>query len=577
MSLKEGFIKNAQFPKAIDHISFDGKADCLTGNMKDMQIEVNSFDVTMANQGLSGALNLYDLVDYHWYIKLKGGLDLQVISEVYPLEGTNYSGLINSDIETEGKFSDIEAARYNKVMARGSLSLKDFIYKSDELQQGFSISESSVSVDPEVLVLESFDGKSGNSDIALNGSISNYFDYIFKGDAMLKGQLELTSNTLDLNEWITGEETTSEGVEDTIALEVLQLPTGVDLEFKSEIEHIYYDDLDLRNAKGLIAIKDGVLDLKQLSFDLLGGAITMNGKYNTRTADLPRFDYNLEIKSISIPRAFTSFSTVQAFAPMAKVMEGAFSAKFDIGGLLNNDMSPVFTTLNGKGVLEIADATVMNSNLVSTISGFVNTGIDSKALKLQDVVIKTSLENGRAHVLPFDVSMGGQQANISGSIGADGSLDYIVKTEIDAGMVGQKVNQLLAGLRGEDENNVDSKILLNFNVSGTYEDPNISLAGTSKANGTTNAVKESAKVELKEQADRQLEEIKTTAEETLKDETTKLVEKSEDKLQEQLDTLKKEITKNLSQEAKEILEDQMDSTTNELQQSIKNLFKKKKN
>jgi len=577
MSLRDGYIKNGQFPKAIEEVSFSATADCPTGEMTTMEVDVEKFNMTMADQNLSGAFNLNDLVDYQWHFILNGGLDLQVLSEVYPIEGTNYKGIINSEIETKGKYSDVQASRYDQVLAQGSIALTDFNYESDDLPQGFTISEASMTIDPIQIVLESFKARSGGSDVAFSGRLSNYFEYIFDGDKMLKGQMQLNSNTLDLNEWITGDETSSDQVEDTVLLEVVELPRGVDFEFESAIGQIYYENLDLRQAKGLIAIKDGVLDLRGLSFNLLGGAVVMNGKYDSRVPDFPIFNYDLEVKSLSIPQAFTSFSTIQVFAPMAKVMEGDFSANFIISGMLKNDMSPVYQTLNGKGILEIAEATMVKSDLVSTISGYLKTGVDSESLKLKDVVIETSLENGRAHVKPFDISLGGQEASIAGSIGADGSLDYIVNTEIDAGVVGQKVNQLLAGIRGEDGAKASSKIALNFNVAGTYENPSISLAGTSGASSASTPLVVDTKDELKKQAESGVKELKNTAQEKVQDETKQLVEKTEDQLQEQLDTLKKEITKNLSQEAKEILDDKMDSTTIELQQTIRNLFKKKKN
>lgn len=190
--------------------------------------------------------------------------------------------------------------------------------------------------------------------------------------------------------------------------------------------------------------------------------------------------------------------------------------------------------------------------------------------------MKTSLKNGRAYVDPFDVNLAGQTANLSGSIGADGSLDYRVSTEVEAGVVGQQVNQLLAGLRGQDASEVSSKIKLNFTVGGTYENPKIVLAGTTTEDGTTTTVTEQMNQEVKQEVDKQVEEVKKEAEEQIMDETEKLMEKGEEQLQEHVDTLKEKITENLKEDAGEILGEELDSTANELKKSLQNLFKKKK-
>jgi hypothetical protein len=316
--------------------------------------------------------------------------------------------------------------------------------------------------------------------------------------------------------------------------------------------------------------------MSNLSFNLLGGSIVMNGTYDTRQPEKPMFDYNLNIKSLSIPQAFTSFSTVQTFAPMAKYMNGEFSTDFNIRGLLNNDLSPVNESLNGKGLIQIAEAHMKESKLVSGVAGFMKTDANSSQLNLKDVIMKISLENGRAFTAPFDVTFAGQTANLSGSIGADGSLDYRVSTEVEAGVVGQQVNQLLAGLKGQDASEVSSKIKLNFNIGGTYENPKISLAGTTSADGTTTTVKEQVQQEVKQEVDKQAEEVKKEVEEKIQDETQELMEKGEEQLQEHLDTLKNKIAENLKNDAGEILSEELDSTANELKKSLQNLFKKKK-
>ena len=577
MSMENGYIKSSEFPKALENMSFRSNIKCPSGKMEDMLVKVEDFKMAMEGEELTANLVLKNFVDYQWDLDVKGGVDLEVISEFYPIDGMKYSGFLNADIETKGRYSDVEAERYDRFPTKGTLELRDFNFVSADLPQGMNISNSKISMEPKQITVSSFNGKIGRSDLKLDGSITNYIDYIFKENALLKGKMNLNSNVLDINEWMTDESVTEEtGEGDTTEMEVVVIPENIDFEFNSSIKNIYYDNLNLQNARGLLTVRGGVLDMSNLSFNLLGGSIVMNGTYDTRQPEKPMFDYNLKIKSLSIPQAFTSFSTVQTFAPMAKYMNGEFSTNFDIRGLLNSDLSPVYESLNGKGLIQIAEAHMKESKLVSGIAGFMKTDAASSQLKLKDVIMKTSLKNGRAYVDPFDVNLAGQTANLSGSIGADGSLDYRVSTEVEAGVVGQQVNQLLAGLRGQDASAVSSKIKLNFTVGGTYENPKIVLAGTTTEDGTTTTVTEQMNQEVKQEVDKQVEEVKKEAEEQIMDETEKLMEKGEEQLQEHVDTLKEKITENLKEDAGEILGEELDSTANELKKSLQNLFKKKK-
>lgn len=577
MSLENGYIKSSEFPKALENISFASSVSCATGKMEDMLVNVEDFKLAMEGDELYANLELKNMVDYQWDLELKGGLDLEVISEVYPIEGMNYSGHVSASVETKGKYSDVEAEKYDRFPTSGAIQLNDFNFVSEDLPQGLMISTSEISMDPKQIEIVSFDGNIGKSDMRLDGYIMNYIDYVFKENALLKGTMELSSTVLDVNEWMIDEPDTGETQEeDPAEMEVIVIPGNIDFEFNSDIKTIVYDNLNLQNAKGLLTLRNGILDISNLSFDMLGGSIVMNGKYDTRNPDEPAFDYNLNVNSLSIPQTFASFETVQKFAPMAKLMNGDFSTDFKVRGLLNNDLSPVYESLNGKGVIKIAEAFLNDSKLVSGISGFMKSDATSTQMKLKDVIMQTSIENGRVHVAPFDVQMAGQTANLSGSIGPDGSIDYDVSTEVDAGAVGQQVNQLLAGLKGQEASTASSKIKLNFKVGGTYDDMKIKLAGTTNADGTTNTVKEQVKLEAKKEVEKKVDEVKQEAQEIIKTETQELVEKAEERLQDQLDTLKNNITENLKEEAGGLVSDELDSTANELKNSVKKLFKRKK-
>ncbi len=568
-SLQNGYIKSSEFPKALENVSFAAAATCPSGNMKDMIIKVDNAKVAMEGDELTANLMLKDMVDYQWDLNVKGGMDLKVISAVYPIEGMEYSGHVSADIKTKGRYSDVEAERYDRFPTSGNMELSDFSFVSMDLPQGMKISNASVQVDPRQMGVKSMKGTIGRSDIALHGNVTNYIDFIFKENAPLKGKMVLNSNLLDVNEWMTDEPATEEiQATDSVEMEVVAIPENIDFEFQSAIKTIYYDNLKLENAKGLLTVKEGILDMRDLSFNLLGGDIVMNGKYDSRQKDNPGFDFNLDIRSLSIPDAFTSFSTVQTFAPIAKEMNGEFSSKFKINGSLKPDFTPDYSTLNGKGVIEIAEAYVKESALVSGIAGLMKTDVKSSQLSLKDVVLKTSLENGRAYISPIDVKLADQVANVSGSIGADGSLDYKVSTEVDAGALGQQVNQLLAGLKGQNADSVNSKVKLNFKVGGTYDSPKISLAGTTNADGTTTTITEKVKQDVNVEVDK----AKEAAKEQVEEQVNELAKQGEKKLDQQVDSLTKKVADGIAEK----LGGDKDSTATELKKTFENLFKKKK-
>jgi hypothetical protein len=389
-------------------------------------------------------------------------------------------------------------------------------------------------------------------------------DYLFGENEVLKGNMRLNSKLLDVNEWMEqADEAPDEVSSDSVRMEIPEIPNNIDFEFRSNIEQINYDNLTLKKVHGVMIIREGKLILKPLSFETLGGNITMDGQYDTRDPESVLFTYSLNMKGISLPGAYTSFKTVKTFAPMAKAMNGNFSSDFSIDGIMKKDLTPVYQSINGNGSIEIKEAMVKSSKVIKALNALTGMNISSENLALNDIKILANMENGRAYVRPFSIHAGGHDLRISGSIGADGSLDYILDTEIEAGEKGQQINALLASLSGKEADSTDTTVKIKINVSGTYENPKLTLAGITSADGRSKL-----QSDVKKEITSQTEQVKVEAESQIMEGIGHVLEGDTAALEEQADSLKNilnsDILDNLGQKGENI------------KNSLQNLFKKKK-
>lgn len=569
MSMENGYIKYAEFPKALENMNFTSSLSCPTGKMVDFTLEVSNFSVKMGEDQFTANLKFSDLVDYSWDLTAKGGLDLAVINDYYPIEGMSYTGKLLADLSTKGKYSDVEAERYDKLPTSGKAELSNFVYKSAELPTDFVIEKSAVAFNPSKIDIQSFQAKAGSSDFNVKGYVSNYMDYVFKENSLLTGKMSLVSERMDLNEWMTGEETSES--EDTVAMEVIEVPKNVDFEFASNIKTIYYDNLLLNDASGKIIVRDGMVNMDDLGFKMFNGRIVMNGTYDTRDLSKPAFDYTLSIKDLSIPLSVTAFEVVQAFAPFAQNMDGNFNSDIKISGLLGQDMMPDLGSVSAGGLIKIAQAAVKNSQLVSGINSLTKTNLASENFTLKDVIMSAEIQDGRARVKPFDVKVGDNLAKVEGSIGLDQSLDYKISTTVETGAAGQALNSLISNQLGKQV--TSSQADITFKVGGNFTNPKISIASIDYGEGEV-------KTAANEKVDEEVEKAKVQAEkkvddkkEEAKQEAEKIAQEQQEKLDKETDKLKKETEEKLGEEGGETV----DKTKEEAEKVINNLFKKKKN
>ncbi|NJM25855.1 MAG: AsmA-like C-terminal region-containing protein [Bacteroidia bacterium] len=523
--------------------------------MAETVISVSEFSMTMDKEPFTASMVLQNLENYNWDVNATGGVDLEKITKVFPVEGMTLAGIVKADIHTRGQYSDLEAERYDKLPTSGTTSLKNFKYTTADLP-AVTISDATMSFDPKKINLQKCDGTIGRSDFAVDGAVFNYLGYALGKNETVQGNVNFRSTLLDLNEFMTD----AEAADDTQSEEsygVIPVPDNIDFVLKSTIKTARMMDYTITNATGDIVVKDGIANLNGLHFNMLGGAFTLNGAYNTKDINHPKYDMALKIEKLSIKQAASSFSLVQTYAPIAGLVNGDFSTDFKLSGELKQDMTPNMGTVNAGGLIKIAQAALTESKLVSGITSLTKLD-DSNMVTLKDVVMSASIKDGRLSVKPFDVKFGNYKTNIAGSTGLDGSLDYSLKMDVPAGKLGQEFNSFLAQYSGGSKD-PNSTVPLVIGLGGSYDSPAPRLV-----------------------MDEQKAQVKQAVTAAAKEEGTKAVQQAvkgteaEKVVESLLGGSKKDTTKTDSTKAA-AAEDVKKKVEEEAKKKIQNLLKKKNN
>lgn len=550
-NIDQGKIAYTDYPVPMDKININATFDYPSANLRESSFIVDKFNLSVDENPFTASLIFKDFEDYFWDLKVDGSFDLEKITKIVPLEGIELKGLMTTALQTTGRMSDLEAERYSKIKTAGKMTLSGFQYIADDLSQGFGIETAQMTFNPKEINLVSFKGNAGNTDLNMNGQLTNYLEYALEENATLYGVLNFKSSRVDVDEWMIPEDEVDETVvDDTTTLEVVRIPENIDFVLTSNIDLIEYDSLELKEFKGKVIVRNGALGLEKVGFNLLDGYFEMNGAYmSSEKLTSPLYDFDLKIEHLSIQSAFKSFNTVKKLAPFAEKMEGKFGAGFEIAGSMNNDMSPVYEDMDGKGLISIANASIKDVKLLKAVSKVSKLNSSDGSLVLKDAKVDMTITEGRVYVKPFDVTLGGRSTTISGSSGVDGSLDFQMLTVVPSGQLGSAVNNALSSFSG-GKSLVSSKIDLVMGIQGTYDDPEVKLlsakpSGSSESGG--------AKAAIKEKATEKIEEVKT-----------EVKEKVEKKVEE------------VKEEAKEVIDDKKEEAIDKAKEELKNLFKKKK-
>lgn len=471
MSLKDGYVKSADFPLPMENMQFTSTVKNSSGKMAETTINVNDLSLLMDGEKFVANIIIQNLDDYNWEIKANGGIDLEKMTKIFPIDGMTLVGKIKADIQTKGKMSDVDAKRYERLATSGTASLENFKFTSKDLPYAVTLSQAQAAFDPKKIELKNTVGTIGKSDFSVDGSVSNYIAFIFSPNETIKGNVVFKSNLLDLNEFMTETEepaTTTEAE----SFGVIPVPENIDFILHSSLKTVKMMDYTMTNASGDIVVRNGIANLNDLKFNMLGGTFQMTGTYNAKDIEHPKYDMSLKIENLAIQQAASSFSIVKTYAPIAGLVAGDFNTDFKISGELLPTMMPNMATVNGGGLIKVAQAALTQSKLVSGITSLTKLE-NSDKVTLKDVLMSAAIDNGRLSVQPFDVQFGSYKTTVAGSTGLDGSISYTLKMNVPAGKLGGQLQGFVNQQTGS--NNSTSEIPVTIGVGGTYNDPKTSL------------------------------------------------------------------------------------------------------
>lgn len=470
LALRNGYVKSNEYPAPIDQLQVNASILNPSGKMDDFVVDLKQFGFELEDERVSGRIRVSDFAKMNWDGALAGTVDLGKMMAIFPMENIIMEGKLSADLQTKGSYKDVEEGRYNRLDTRGELDVAGFYFTSSDFPQSIRIKESKAQFSPERINLVSFDSRVGESPLVASGFLSNYLNFFLKDNETLKGQLNLTSSRFNINQWLTSDGSSSES-----ELTVIELPKTIDFNMNVSAAEVLYDNLTLKDVKGSLVLKDGVLSFKDAAMRALGGQIVMNGSYDPRDLSSPRFDFSLNLSNLNIPEAFNAFSTVQAFAPVAQHMTGNFNTTLSFSGLLGPDMMPVLSSLDGKGLVKVAEAAFRDSPVVRGLTSFTRLN-ETSMLQFRNLSASFDINNGVMDVKPFDVRLWDYQATIQGSTGFDGTIRYLINMMVPAGRFGEQANNLLATISNTQANS-STLIPLSISLGGTYSSPQVGLAG----------------------------------------------------------------------------------------------------
>ena len=537
--VNNGFIKYPDLPQAIKdinvatYVKFPGG-----GNLDQTKIDMPKIHFSIAGNAADGRLSVANpMTDPYIDTYFKSQMDLANIKQAVHLpEIKKLTGLLDADVKLKGRSSAIEKQEFNKFDAAGHFDLKQMQFASDSLAYPVNIDAAKVVITPQALDVNEFKSKVGQSDFDITGKVSNYITYFLKKDQVLKADFKMHSNFINMNEFMTGDDTSStEQSQDSL----VKIPKNINLNFTADADKVRYKDMDLHNLKGNISVKDQKATLQTVLTKAFGGDMSLKGIYDTSEKNA-KTAMNISMEKMAINQTAGKLSLFKTYAPVMQKINGNFFSDLQMDVELDNHMNPIMQSLDASGLFKTENINIGGIDIVKKIGKMLKiNALDNP--KIDKVKAQFEVQKGKMHVKPFQFKINQINSGLEGTVSLDQKINFVLNMDMPRKILGNKANEVIGNLIGK-ANALGLKldmadiIKMKFKITGDYNHPKIVpvIAGTE---GQT------AQEVIKEAVTQKVEEAVDDAKEKARAEAQKKADALLAQAQQQADKIKAEAKK----------------------------------
>jgi AsmA protein len=435
LDLKNGWLKTKYYPNPITNINVTANIKNTDGTFRSLGVKLAPFQFNFEGNPVFVTADLQNFEDLLYKVRAKGVLNVGRIYQVFTQKGLDLNGLITADLSLNGRQSYATTEQYSKLDNKGTLVIKNVKANTEYLPKPFYIKEGNFQFENEKMWFRKFFATYGKSDFSLNGHLLNTINYFIERKGTLHGNFRLHSNYILLDEFMALK--SGDNDDKSIAIEnakpenpkssgVVIVPKNLDVALAVNAKKVGFKGLAINQVQGTASVNRGQIYLKNTLFNLIGSRMNIDARYQDESPLTANFDVALKVMDFNVQRAYKEIDMVRQMATSAKDVSGMVSMNYKLKGDFDQNMNPIYPSLEGGGVVNLRDVAVKNLKMLSVIGD--NVGADAfHNPDMKGVNIETHIKDNLIHIKEFKFKVSVLRPTISGTTSFNGLLDILVK------------------------------------------------------------------------------------------------------------------------------------------------------
>lgn len=425
LSWTEGSFKTVDYPVAVTAITLDAAASHTGNRLQQQQIEVHtaSFEIDGNKAWLRATLK--NLRNPYYDVRFNGTLNLAKLHAVGAGLVPRMQGEVTGNLHFRGRYSDAVDGRYTRLYNEGVLEVKKFSAYTETLPLPLEIPAGVFRFRDDKMWFDRFLLSYGKTVVNMKGHMQNVPAYFLTKDALLVGKFQLRSALVHSDALMMPAPPAgnTSSVTQPSAAHVLMVPADLDLEVTSEVDHLLFKGVHIRNISGMLAVKKGRLLLRDAGFRLAGSDVTASADYANRGSRSAQFQFSVKATEFDVKKMYDSVPMFREMVTAARHAQGRVSLEYQLKGKLNSAMQPVYPSLEGGGVMSVKNVKLKGFRLMNAVSKA--TGEERIANPdISNVKFTTSIKNNVITLERVRIKMSGFRLRVQGQTDFNGQIKF---------------------------------------------------------------------------------------------------------------------------------------------------------
>ena len=269
----------------------------------------------------------------------------------------------------------------------------------------------------------------GQSDMSMQGSVVGIKEWIEDHKNLMKGELQVSSEFLDLNEIM--DLTSGLGHSDAEPVEATEnkadnpfmVPEGIDFNFVLNTQRALYDNFDMNNLKGTMTVKDGTLLLREIGFTNKAAEMQLTAMYQSPRKNNLFLAMDFHLLRVQINDLLTMIPYIDTLVPMLKTFDG--QAEFHIGAETNlkSNYEPKVSTLRAAADIEGKNLTVNDKFTFTKITDLLDISTNG-SYRVDSLDVQLTAFKNEIDLWPSQIAIGKYKVTVDGRMTLDRNGEY---------------------------------------------------------------------------------------------------------------------------------------------------------